>query len=194
MKHVGIYGGTFDPIHIGHLITARIVKELRNLSEIIFVPASISPLKQDIKSTLAQHRLEMTKLAINKYEDFSVSDFEINNKGISYTINTLKYFKTLYDKVELIIGYDNYLVFDKWYKWEEILDLANVIVLKRISDAKSDHKIKSEKLIFLETPTIQITSTSIRERNINNLPIDFFVPENVNKYIIENNLYKKNEF
>jgi len=78
MEKFGIFGGTFDPIHLGHLITARSVKEIRNLSKIIFIPANTSPLKQNVKSASPIHRLEMTRLAVEKYDGFSVSDYEIN--------------------------------------------------------------------------------------------------------------------
>ena len=78
MTRIGILGGTFDPIHLGHLITALSVKEIRNLSEIIFVPNNRSPLKLDVESASPQDRLKMTQLAINKFDGFSVSDFEIN--------------------------------------------------------------------------------------------------------------------
>jgi nicotinate-nucleotide adenylyltransferase len=191
MKRIGIYGGTFDPIHIGHLITARAVKEIRNLSEIIFVPASISPLKQEIESSSTDHRLMMTKLALEKFPDFSVSNFEINNMGVSYTINTLKHFKSIYKNIELIIGYDNYLVFDKWHKWEEVLQLANIVVLKRLTENNIEPKVFSDKFIFVNTPTIEINSTIIRERCSKKLPIDLLVINNVLNYITENKLYTK---
>ena len=191
MKKIGLFGGTFDPIHIGHLITARAVKEIRDLDEIIFIPANTSPLKLDVESASPTHRLEMTKLAVNKYNDFSVSDFEIKNNGISYTINTIKHFKKLYNNIELIIGYDNYLVFDKWYKWEEIIELVNVVVLRRFYEKPIEPKIKSDKFIFVESPTIQINSTMIRERITKNLPVDLLVTPEVLNYIKKNNLYLK---
>ena len=189
MEKIGIFGGTFDPIHLGHLITARSVKEIRNLSQIIFIPANTSPLKQDIKSASPKHRFEMTKLAVEDYNDFSVSDYEINNSDISYSINTIKYFKNLYKNIELIIGYDNFLVFDKWYKWEEILELVNVVVLKRFFENPEQGKMKLADFIFVDSPTIQISSTAIRERYSNNLPIDLLVTPKVLNYIKQNNIY-----
>ncbi len=190
-EKVGIFGGTFDPIHLGHLITARSVKELRNLSEIIFVPTYKSPLKLDVKSASTKDRFEMTKLAVEKYDGFNVSDYEIEKTEISYTINTIKYFKEKYKNVELIIGYDNFLIFDKWYKSEEILNLVNIVVLKRFWEGATEPKINSDKFIFVDSPTIQITSTMIRERVSKNLPIDLLVPLEVSQFITENNLYKK---
>ncbi len=193
MKKIGIFGGTFDPIHIGHLITARSVKEIRNLSKIIFVPANTSPLKQNVETVSSSHRLEMTKLAISKFDEFSISDFEITNNGISYTIDTIKYFKEKYGDIELIIGYDNFLVFDKWYKWKEITELVDVIVLKRFYEKKIAPKVSSNNFIFVESPTIQINSTNIRERISKNLPINLLVPDEVQNYIRDNKLYSKNE-
>ena len=189
MEKFGIFGGTFDPIHLGHLITARSVKEIRNLSKIIFIPANTSPLKQNVKSASPIHRLEMTRLAVEKYDGFSVSDYEINRSGISYSIDTIKYFKKLCPNIDLIIGYDNFLVFDKWYLWEEILNLVNVVVLKRFFEQPIQNKIKLDNFVFIESPTIQISSTIIRERHSNNLPIDLLVTPEVLNYIKQNNIY-----
>jgi len=189
MEQFGIFGGTFDPIHLGHLITARSVKEIRNLSKIIFIPANTSPLKQNVKSASPIHRLEMTRLAVEKYDGFSVSDYEINRSGISYSIDTIKYFKKLCPNIDLIIGYDNFLVFDKWYLWEEILNLVNVVVLKRFFEQPIQNKIKLDNFVFIESPTIQISSTIIRERHSNNLPIDLLVTPEVLNYIKQNNIY-----
>jgi len=189
MKKIGLYGGTFDPIHIGHLITARAVKEIRKLNEIIFVPANTSPLKLNVKSSSPLHRLEMTKLAVEKYPDFSVSDYEINNTDVSYTYNTIKHFIKEYKDIDLIIGYDNYLLFDKWYKWEEILELVNVVVLRRFYDKQIEPKIAPDKFIFVESPTIQINSTMIRKRVADNLPIDLLVTQEVLDYIKKEKLY-----
>jgi nicotinate-nucleotide adenylyltransferase len=192
-KRVGIYGGTFNPIHIGHLITARAVMEARNLSEIIFIPAYRSPLKIGRDSISSANRFEMVKIAIANHSGFNLSDYEINKKNTSYTINTLKHFKEKYEKIELIIGYDNYLVFDKWYKSNEILDLADVVVLNRLSKKGVEHKMDSNNFIFVETPTIQISSTLIRKRVKEKLSIDFLVTPEVNDFIKEKKFYQKEE-
>ncbi len=192
-KKVGIYGGTFDPIHLGHLITAHSVKEIRNLSEIIFVPTNKSPLKIDIESASTKDRFEMTKIAVEKYDGFSVSDYEIDKTEISYTINTIKHFREKYERIELIIGYDNFLIFNKWYKWKEIIDLVDIVVLRRFYEEAIDPTINTNKFIFVDSPTIQISSTLIRERVSKYFPIDFLVSPEVSKFITENNLYKKTE-
>lgn len=188
---VGIYGGTFDPIHNGHLITSSFVLEQRKLDKIIFIPCNISPHKTNQEPTAPIHRLNMLKLAINDLPMFDYSDIEINKDAVSYTYETLVNLKQKYEQIELIIGYDNFLVFDKWHKYDKILELAKVIVMKRTTD----HNIDEQKNVYnnieiLDTPIIEISSTAIRDRVNKGLSIDFLVPEKVNEYIINNNLYK----
>jgi len=188
MKPVGLFGGTFDPIHIGHLITAQSVFEIRRLQKIIFMPAYVSPLKIDYLSASSEDRTKMVELAIKNYPYFELSRYEIEKHKISYTIDTLKNLKKRYDKVELIIGYDNYLVFNKWKQADEILQLAKVVVLNRRVDktGKDEH---DERFIFIDNPIIQIASTEIRDRVRKNMPIDFFVHPKVKEYIEKKNLY-----
>ena len=126
---IGIIGGTFDPIHNGHLITARKVLEIRNLQKILFIPCYISPHKTGLKNSNSAHRTEMLKAAIKDFDYFGFSDYELQKGGISYTIETIKYLRNIYQNIELIIGYDNYACFDRWHKPEEILSLAKVIVM-----------------------------------------------------------------
>ncbi|NOX65635.1 MAG: nicotinate (nicotinamide) nucleotide adenylyltransferase [Chlorobi bacterium] len=188
MKPVGLFGGTFDPIHIGHLITAQSVFEIHRLQKIIFMPAYVSPLKIDYLSASSEDRTKMVELAIKDYPYFELSRYEIEKHKISYTIDTLKNLKKRYDKVELIIGYDNYLVFNKWKQADEILQLAKVVVLNRRVD-KMGKDEQDERFIFIDNPIIQITSTEIRERVRKNMPIDFLVHPKVKEYIEKKNLY-----
>lgn len=188
---VGILGGTFDPIHNGHLITAQYVLEKRNLGKIIFIPCYISPHKTNLNTSEPEHRLNMVKLAVSNLPYFDYSDYEMKSKGISYTYNTLLYLKEKYRKIELIIGYDNLLVFEKWNQPDEILRLATLVVMKRKTDIEEKRNRFFEKAILVDTPTIEISSTDIRERVRNNLPIDFLVPENVKKYIYKVSLYRE---
>ena len=188
---VGIYGGTFDPIHNGHLITAQAVLEKRNLEKIIFIPAYISPLKTEKKHTASQHRLAMLELALEDTPSFILSDIELKRKNVSYTIDTLKEFKKSYDNIELIIGYDNLIVFHKWYKPDKILELCKLVVLHREVDKEPEKKnIYFDKAELLDTPLVDISSTEIRLRLANNLPIDDLVPLKVKEYIYKNGLYK----
>ena len=192
MSKFGFLGGTFDPIHVGHLITAQSVKELRNLDEIIFIPAYVSPHKTDLRSAESEHRLEMVRLAIEDIPEFVVSDIEIKAEGISYTVNTLRKLKENYDEIDLIIGYDNIIDFKTWKEPDEILKLANLVVLKRKLTAEPKVKDKYyNSAIFVETPTIEISSSEIRERLKKGLPINFLVPRKVKNYIYENNPYRE---
>lgn len=191
MSKVGIFGGTFDPIHHGHLITAQSVHEIRNLDKIIFIPSFISPHKMDVNSADPEHRINMLKLAVEGVNFFSVSEYEINKQGISYTIDTLREFKKNYDELEFIIGYDNIFKFHNWKEPDEIMKLSKVIVLKRKSSKPHPFDDKYvEQATFVQTRGIEISATDIRERVKKGMPIHFLVPEKVKEYIYSFNLYK----
>jgi nicotinate-nucleotide adenylyltransferase len=190
MPKVGIFGGTFDPIHLGHLITAQSVKEIRNLDKIIFIPAYISPHKTSAKPSSPDDRMNMIKLAIENIPFFDYSDIEIKKGGISYTIDTIKTLKKNYDAIEFIIGYDNIFTFHTWKEPDEIFKLADVIVLKR----KSSHPPQFEdkyyhQAVFVQTRGIEISATDIRERVKKGMPINFLVPPKVMEYIYNHKLY-----
>ncbi|MDP2303586.1 MAG: nicotinate-nucleotide adenylyltransferase [Ignavibacteria bacterium] len=186
---IGLYGGTFDPIHFGHLITATYVKEIRRLDKIIFMPCYISPLRQQELRSSSVDRYNMVKASISETPYFSVSDLEINRAEISYTIDTIKELKKTYNEIELIIGYDNLLVFDKWKDPDEIFKLVDVVVLNRKVEIESIRNIYFSKAIFINTPLIEISASQIRNRVANNLNIDFLVPQIVKEYIYKNKLY-----
>jgi len=189
---IGIYGGTFDPIHTGHLITAQSVCEIRKLDKIIFIPSFISPHKTDRISSSPKHRISMLKLAISGIPYFEYSNLEIRKKNISYTINTIQALKSSYDNIELIIGYDNLITFDTWKEPDRILEQVNLIVLRRKVKEDNYHKNKYyEKAIFIDTPFIEIYGTDIRERVRNDKSINFLVPQKVMAYIYKHNLYKE---
>ncbi|MCW8848923.1 MAG: nicotinate-nucleotide adenylyltransferase [Melioribacteraceae bacterium] len=191
MDTVGIFGGTFDPIHFGHLITAQKVLEERNLSKIIFIPAYIAPHKIKYDYSAPEHRFKMTEIAIGSSPFFEISSFEIERDDISYTYNTLVELSEKYESMELIIGFDNLVTFDNWFKPDEILKLAKLVVLKRTYDKEIKKPNKYfEEAEFVDSPTIEISSTEIRERVKKHQPIDFFVPKEVNDYILNNNLYR----
>jgi nicotinate-nucleotide adenylyltransferase len=190
MSKVGIFGGTFDPIHLGHLITAQSVKEIRDLEKIIFIPAHISPHKTDAKPSSPEDRLNMIKFAVENIPFFDCSEIEIKKGGISYTVDTLKALKKKYEKLELIIGYDNIFSFHTWKEPDEIFKLADVIVLKRKSSQPPQFEDKYyHQAVFVQTRGIEISATDIRERVKNGLPINFLVPPKVMEYIYNHKLY-----
>lgn len=190
MSKVGIFGGTFDPIHLGHLITAQSVKELRNLEKIIFIPAFISPHKSDAKTSSPQDRLNMIKLAVDSIPFFDFTDIEVKKGGVSYSVDTLRELKKQYSELEFIIGYDNIFSFHTWKEPDEIFKLAKIIVLMR----KSSHPPQFEdkyyhQAVFVQTRGIEISATDIRERVKNGMPINFLVPPAVMEYIYKQKLY-----
>lgn len=192
MSAVGIFGGTFDPPHLGHLIIAQAVREIRNLDKIIFVPSYISPHKKNISTSDKSHRLNMIKLGINDYPYFDFSEIELKKKSVSYTIDTLRELKKIHDKLELIIGLDNIVNFKTWKDPDEIIKIAKLIVIKRKTNKETDSKDKYFKsAIFVDTPIIEITGTEIRRRVREGLPINFLVPDKVMEYIYNFNLYKE---
>jgi nicotinate-nucleotide adenylyltransferase len=191
LNAVGVLGGTFDPIHLGHLITAQAIIELRSLEKVIFVPCNISPHKTEVKHSEPIHRLKMTELAIMSNPAFSCSSIDIKRGGISYMIDTLRELKNKFDNLELIIGYDNIEKFYTWKDPDEILKVSKLIVMKRSVEKEIITKDKYyEAATFVNTPTIDIKATAIRQRVKNKLPIDFLVTENVREYIYQNDLYK----
>jgi nicotinate-nucleotide adenylyltransferase len=190
MFKVGIFGGTFDPIHLGHLITAQSVREIRKLEKIIFIPAFISPHKSEAKTSSAEDRLIMIKLAIEGIPFFDYSDMEIKKGGVSFTIDTLKELKNSYDELEFIIGYDNIFSLNTWKDPDEIVKLAKIIVLKRKSSHPPQFEDKYyQQAIFVQTRGIEISATDLRERVKNGLPINFLVPPKVMEYIYNHKLY-----
>ncbi len=190
MPKVGIFGGTFDPIHLGHLITAQSVREIRKLEKIIFIPAFISPHKSDAKTSSAEDRLNMIKLAIDGIPFFDYSDLEIKKGGVSFTIDTLRELKNRYDELELIIGYDNIFSFHTWKDPDEIMKLTKLVVLKRKSSHPPQFEDKYyQQAIFVQTRGIEISATDLRERVKNGLPINFLVPPKVMEYINNHKLY-----
>jgi len=190
MPKIGIFGGTFDPIHLGHLITAQSVREIRKLEKIIFIPAFISPHKSDAKTSSAEDRLNMIKLAIDGIPFFDYSDLEIKKGGVSFTIDTLRELKNRYDELEFIIGYDNIFSFHTWKDPDEIMKLTKLVVLKRKSSHPPQFEDKYYDLaVFVQTRGIEISATDLRERVKNGLPINFLVPPRVMEYINNHKLY-----
>jgi nicotinate-nucleotide adenylyltransferase len=191
MKPVGVFGGSFDPIHFGHLITTTFVYEFRNLEKVIFIPNNISPLKIDMTLTESEHRVNMLKLAIEQYPFFEYSDLEIQRREISYTYTTLLELKKIHANLELIIGFDNLVVFDKWNNPDKIIQLAKLIVMKRKTDMIPSKQNKFfDVATVIDTPTVEISSSEIRNKVKEGRSIEYLVPEKVKDYIYQNKLYK----
>ena len=187
---VGLFGGSFNPVHLGHLITSQRVMEIRNLEKIILMPCNISPFKVEASDVLdGDTRLRMLELAVGNNPKYEIDNFELKQGGVSFTFNTIFHLKQMYSEIELIIGFDQLVDFDKWYKAEEIVSEAQLVVLKREIDNKWTPNIFTKKAVFVETPTIEISATEIRKRIKAGLSIDYLVPEAVVEYIKRKKLY-----
>lgn len=199
---IGLFGGTFNPIHNGHLILAENIVNIFNLDKIFFIPAGDPPHKKvDIDK---MHRYFMTILAIQNNKKFEISTAEIDGKN-KYSFETINYFKKLYKKDEIffIMGLDSLNDIEKWKKGLALLDMCNFIIVNRFY-ANQEDKIKNyndlkfnknkfcdkKNLFFIENFNIDISSTEIRNSIKNNSSIKYLVPQQIENYIFENKLYK----
>ncbi|MDA3885128.1 MAG: nicotinate (nicotinamide) nucleotide adenylyltransferase [Candidatus Delongbacteria bacterium] len=183
---IGIFGGSFDPIHTGHLIICNIIKEELNLDKIIFVPAFRSPHKAISKFTSPQVRLKMVELAIEDNKGFEISDFEISQGRSVYSIETIEHMKKKYSEAELyfIIGADSFKDISKWKDPELIRDKVKLVIASR------DNLKVNEEDYLAKTPNIEISSSMIRDRISKKLSIKYLVNSNVEHYIYKKSLYK----
>ena len=186
---VGILGGRFDPIHIGHLIVAQDVAEILGLEKVVFLVSYNPPHKKAIADF--EDRFNMVRLAVKSRSDFTASPFEKQlNLPRSYTVEVLKELKKYYpnDSVYFLIGMDQYVKIDTWYKPLEIFHYAHLVVMERKSSTHKREKIHP-KIIFVKQREIDISSTEIRTRVRLGKSIKFLVPEPVEKYILKRKLY-----
>lgn len=193
MKRIGIFGGTFNPPHAGHLIVAECVCEQLRLDKLFFLPSYISPHKKKGEEKLVLHRRRMVQLAIKSNPHFDCSDMEVKREGTSYTVETVETFSRNYPgcKLYLIIGADNFLEFHTWKNPERILALAELVVMNRPSHESQKPRIKYHKGIrFARVPDIQISSSAIRLMVRRHLSIRYHVPQAVLQYIQRHKLYR----
>jgi nicotinate-nucleotide adenylyltransferase len=181
-----VFGGNFNPVHTGHLILAADSLRLLSLEKVLFVPAWKSPFKENVPAIPFEDRYNMLKLATSNKKYFEVSDIEGKRKGISYTYQTLKEFLKKEKNLCLLIGEDQAEDFKEWYKWEGILKMVEVFVLKRSKKVKKYPK----GLKNLNSRIVEISSTEIRNKIKNGEHVDFLVPEPVRDYIKKHKLYK----
>lgn len=207
---LGILGGTFNPIHFGHLRAAEDAREKVNLDKVIFIPAGNPPIKISDLSE-ASHRYEMTSIAVSSNRNFEILDIEIKQKEKSYAINTIKILRQIYPNDELffILGIDAFLDLPNWWQPERIVKEIDFIVVSRpgyeLSDIlespyinKKDLKALSKFLILnsgrkvfpIQITQLGISSTEIRNTIKKGMSIKYLLPESVEHYIYKNSLYK----
>lgn len=199
MQSIGIMGGTFNPVHIGHLIAAQEVLNKMNMDKIIFIPTGNPPHKNKDEVLSALDRYEMVKLAVRNNEEFDISDIEIKREGQTYTYDTLKELHNIYYGIQFyfIIGFDTLKEIDTWKNINAVCSLTNFIVVNRGNNSKEiseeiliKEKKYGQKFILVEIPDIEISSTDIRDRIKNNKSIKYLVTNEVEEYIKQKGLYK----
>ncbi len=197
MKKIGLFGGTFDPPHTGHIALAKATLLNFSLDKIIFIPAGNPPHKTDKSVTDKTHRFEMVKMAIKNESDFLISDFEIKNEKPNYSYLTIEHFKCEYpdDEIFFIVGADSYRDFPKWKNFPDILSLCTFIVLNR-NDADLGEYFKKyceiypeHKALFLDDFSYDVSSTELREKIALGKDCNNLLPDGVYEYIKKNNLY-----
>lgn len=189
-RRIGLLGGTFNPIHMGHLILAREAMQAIRLDKLIFVPAYIPPHKTTKYLSAARHRFNMVSLAIRDNPRFSISDFEIRSKRKSYSIFTVTKFKEDYGKnVKLffIAGSDSLMKLSQWKDINKIMKMATFVIATRPGFPIG--KIP-KRIVRIKITPIDISSKHIRSLIRKNISIRYLVPEAVRHYIVENRLYK----
>lgn len=185
-------GGTFDPIHHGHLVAGSEASSLFNLDEVVFVPAGQPWQKADAPVTAAEHRYQMTVIATVSNPRFTVSRIEIDRNRPTYTIDTLREFRAAYGpdtELFFITGADALSSILSWNSVDELFELAHFVGCNRPGHQLSDHGLPQEKVSLVEIPALAISSTECRERVRKGEPIWYLVPEGIVHYINKTGLY-----
>lgn len=197
---LGILGGTFDPVHAGHIFVAEEARIRLGLDRVLFVPAGNPWLKVDHEVTAAVHRVEMVRLAIAKHQHFELCTIEIERGGPSYTVDTVDVLrqKPEYDELYLLLGLDSFVELPLWKDAERLVTMCKLVVVPRYGNnlpelgevSRKLGGVSEEKVVVLDSPMIGISSSGIRDRVSRGLPIDYLVPGEVERYIIAHGLYR----
>ncbi|KJF27992.1 nicotinate-nucleotide adenylyltransferase [Clostridium aceticum] len=200
-KRYGIMGGTFDPIHLGHLFIAETALDELSLDEVIFIPTGLPPHKDQETVTDSHHRLLMTSIAIDSNKTFKLSTIEIDRKGPSYTIDTIQsILQNHKEEVEIyfITGTDTFMEVDTWKHYKDVLQMIKIVVATRLgyNDRSFNEKVDlftkkyKAEIIKVTVPILEISSSDIRDRIKVGKTIKYLVPEGVEEYIKKNQLYQ----
>ncbi len=199
-KRIGIMGGTFDPLHYGHLVAAEMARHEFALEKVIFIPTGNPPHKVGRRVTSPGDRYEMVKRAVQDNSFFEVSDLEIQRKGYSYTVDTLKELHELYPQHELyfITGADAFREIFTWREVQSVLSLSHFIGASRpgfdphefLEELKRDYPEFLPNMHLFDVPALAISSTDIRSRVKEGKPIRYLLPESVRLYIEKTGLYR----
>ncbi len=197
----GIYGGTFSPPHIGHIGAARAFAEQMELDELLIIPAAIPPHKSVDYPDDPQKRLEMAKIAFSDIKNAKISDMEIARGGKSYTVYTLRELTKEGRELFFLCGTDMIVTLDTWFMPEEIFKLCTPVGIRRENDAEQARLIEKKlseyrerfgkEIPFIDAPTVEISSSELRERIASGSPTDGYLTAEIREYIEKNRLYLK---
>lgn len=200
VRRLGIMGGTFDPIHNGHLLTAEFVRDAYGLAKVIFIPAARSPFKLDKKVETANHRLQMTRLAVADNPYFEASDIEMRREEVSYTSDTIRELHQILGReteLYFITGADAINDLPAWHEPQVLLRSCHFIAATRQGTSLDLAHLRDffgplcdEHIHQLTTPELEISSTNIRERIREGHSIRYMVPRSVEEYIRKEGLYR----
>lgn len=201
---LGIYGGTFSPIHMGHVRAAEAFLEAMALDRLLVIPTAVPPHKAEVAGADAAARLTMVRLAFADSDArLAVSDYEISREGKSYTVYTLEHFTAPDTTLYLLVGTDMFLTLAKWFRAEDIFRLADIVLMRRETDAgltgllsetAADYRARfGARIHEIDEPPLVISSTELRERLRAGLPTGGMLPDAVAEYIAKNNLYRRDE-
>ena len=194
-QRIGIFGGSFDPVHLGHLWIAEAAREQLSLDQVRWIPAATSPLKPHGPTASDEHRLQMVRLAISGNQFFTIDDREIVRGEVSYTVDTVAEIRSEQpeDEFFLIVGSDSLATFDRWHQPSRLLEMVTLAVIQRGGDAKIDfsilHDLCSEdrlgsiKNSVVSMPLIEVSSTDLRQRILSGTNIRYKVPAAVEAFI-----------
>lgn len=214
-KKVGLFGGTFDPIHMGHLRAAEEIREYFSLKRVCFIPSSLPPHKEPSHVTPSEHRLEMLRLAVDSNKYFNICDYEIKKQNTSYTIDTLRYLTHTHPdrNYYFIVGHELFADIESWMEYRDLFSLSNFIVITRPGFSNDDadelplalktdfsydkreenvrvyRNNKNKIIVFTHIRGFEISSTEVRKLAATGKSIKYLVPEHVEDYIASNDLY-----
>ncbi len=198
--NIGVFGGTFDPIHVGHLVIAEEVRVKLGLSEVLFVPAGQSWLKVDHTIVPASHRVEMVRLAIAGNSYFKLCTLEVERSGPSYTVDTIAVLQRQSEAqcFFFILGSDSLAGLHLWKEPARLIQMCRLVVVSRLGLSLPDLKSLEasipgviDNVIQLDTPIIGVSSSEVRQRTAQGLSIRYLVPDKVAEYIAERRLYSQ---
>lgn len=191
---IGLFGGTFDPIHIGHLMAAERIREDLGLSKILFIPSRDHPLKDNKNITVAKHRLAMLQAAVADNSSFEISTIELDRRGPSFTVDTVRALRSEYPQpgfeLFFLMGSDNVNQLQLWKEPQELTKLCHLVAFGRAGfQIEPQGRAFLPKILFVDLPMIEISSTEIRRRIRENRSVRYLVPPAVEKYIRTHHLY-----